>query len=680
MQSSVATPSPAGLVGIGEPPGARVGRMFAALNATNEALLHSSAPDELYQRVCDAAVHGGQFISATMLLAEPGSAWAAVAATTGTKRRHLESRISIDEALPEGRGLVGHAFRSGRPCISERFVDDPRTQPWHALARRKQVAAGAAVPLRRGPQVTGVLLFLSGEAGAFDEEVIGWLERMSANVSHALANFDREHERRRAEAELRESQARFRSLLEISSDWFWERDADFRLLRIEGCSAVGQALDRSAIVGKRLWEFPGVVLDSADFDFFRAVAGRRELFRDFEYAFRDGSGQLRYMSVSGEPAFDAAGAFIGYRGTSRDVTQRRRHDALIALEHAVTRSLAEADSSRNVLKAVMRVVCESEQWETAGYFRVEDAAGTTQLVIGWRTAGTDAAATEYYRQAADSVIAPGGPLSQVVLSGEPVWFADMQQANTTWRERVGRTGERATFSFPVRVDAKVIGVLAFASREIREPDPALLQTVRVIGDQVGQFLQRKQAEQVLRESEARFQHLATHDSLTGLPNRGMFSELLSRAIQTAARYQRRFALLFIDLDRFKHVNDTLGHAAGDALLQAMALRLQGCLRSSDVVARLGGDEFVALVQQPGDLDETAAVARKLLDAAAQPIPLASGECRVSSSIGIALYPADAGDEQLLMQKADHAMYLAKQDGRNNFRFHSQAAVADAVRD
>jgi diguanylate cyclase (GGDEF)-like protein/PAS domain S-box-containing protein len=775
----------------GELSSARLGRMFAALSASNEALLRASSPEALYQQVCDAAVYGGKFLSATVLLSEPASVWAAVAATTGAKRTQLQARIAIDESIPEGRGLVGQAFRTGVSCTSNHYLDDPRMQPWHELARQKQVASAAAVPLHDGARVAGVLLFLAGELDAFDDEVVGWLERMSANVTHALASFEREQERQRSESALRESQARFRSLVELSADWFWACDAEFRLLGFEGRVMDESYQDRSAILGKRLWEFPGVVAESADFEGLRALTQRRESFRDFEYAFRDRQGQLRYTSVSGEPALDGAGVFVGHHGTWRDVTQRKRSEALVALEHAVTRSLAGADSSRTVLQAVMRVVCESEQWDTAGYFRVEDEAGTTRLVIGWRLAGTDAATTEYYKGAAHAVIPPGGLLSKVVRSGKPMWFANLLEVDTTWRQRVERTGEKATFSFPVLVDAKVIGVLAFSSREIREPDERLLQTVRVIGEQVGQFMQRKQAEQEMRASEARFraltdlssdwyweigpdfcftriegrhveggeslasesvlgkrrwetkldiedpggwdahhallqaqqpfrdvvmvraspggaqrylsvsgepmydhkrvfqgyrgigrditghklaqnriQHLATHDGLTGLPNRVMFSELLGLAIQAGERYEHGFAVLFIDLDGFKHINDTLGHAAGDALLKEVSLRLSGCLRSNDVVARLGGDEFIVLVQQVGGPDEAARVARKILDAVARPMQTAARECRVTASIGISVYPSDARDEQSLMRTADMAMYLAKQDGKNKFQFHS----------
>jgi diguanylate cyclase (GGDEF)-like protein/PAS domain S-box-containing protein len=195
---------------------------------------------------------------------------------------------------------------------------------------------------------------------------------------------------------------------------------------------------------------------------------------------------------------------------------------------------------------------------------------------------------------------------------------------------------------------------------IRDPSG---RAVRMIGA-MADITARKRAEE-------RIQYLGTHDGLTSLPNRVMFSQLLNLAIPHARRHNRSFAVMFIDLDRFKIINDTLGHEAGDKLLQETAARFAGCLRASDVVARLGGDEFVVLVQEVSEAEQVAAVARKLLSAAIKPIVLLGQECRVTASIGICMYPADAADEQSLMKNADIAMYLAKEQGKNNFQFYSE---------
>jgi diguanylate cyclase (GGDEF)-like protein len=170
----------------------------------------------------------------------------------------------------------------------------------------------------------------------------------------------------------------------------------------------------------------------------------------------------------------------------------------------------------------------------------------------------------------------------------------------------------------------------------------------------------------------RSEHLAHYDSLTKLPNRRMFSTLLERSIDHARRYKKELAVLFIDLDRFKNINDTLGHGAGDMLLNEIAQRLKSCLRSSDTVARLGGDEFVILLPEVSRASDVATVAQNILSTIFKPIILLGQEFRITASMGISLYPACGEDEQSLMKTADVAMYRAKEEGKNTFKFFSEA--------
>ena len=181
-----------------------------------------------------------------------------------------------------------------------------------------------------------------------------------------------------------------------------------------------------------------------------------------------------------------------------------------------------------------------------------------------------------------------------------------------------------------------------------------------------------------KRAEARVQYLATHDELTGLPNRAMFAQLLSHSIEVARRETRQFAVLFIDLDRFKIINDSLGHEAGDELLKEMGARIRRCLRTSDVVARLGGDEFVVLVDGLDDASEASVVARNILHALLKPAEIMGQECRITASIGISSYPKDADDPRTLMKSADMAMYLAKEEGKNNFQFYSEETASMSV--
>src|SRR6266571_2474279 len=397
---------------------------------------------------------------------------------------------------------------------------------------------------------------------------------------------------------------------------------------------------------------------------------------------------------------------------ARDITERKLAEQLLKLEHTVARHLADAENLQAGLKAAIRAVCENEGWECGRYLRVDEKAGVLRSGEVWSV--PDARIERYLEESRAVVYGLGvGLVGLVWQSGQPLWVPDTSKDTRTMRKNLAREiGLHGAIFFPVASEGKAIGVLAFNSREVREPDERLLQAVRMIGSQIGQFVQRKQAEEVLRESEERFrsltqlssdmyweqdeqfrftsmsgtgsqrvnlktfptigkkrweqnytnmtadawaehiatleahkpfremelcrpdesgkkvwisiagepvfdssgafkgyrgvgkdiserkqdeeriQFLANHDALTSLPKRAMFSEVLNLAIQNARRYERNFAVLFIDLDRFKNINDTLGHEAGDKLLQEMGSRLTQTVRSSDVVARLGGDEFV----------------------------------------------------------------------------------------
>jgi len=488
-------------------------------------------------------------------------------------------------------------------------------------------------------------------------------------------------------------------------------------------------------------------------------------------------------------------------GAWRDITTRKRAEQVLSLEHTVTRCLADAESASEALSAAIQAICETEGWEYGQYWRLDENADVLRSDGFWITPSADVAIRRFFEKSRDVVFHRGvGLMGRVWESGEPIWVADISTDSRVLRKEIVReTGLRGSFRFPVTWRGKTIGVFDFTSRQVREPDARMLQATRVIGSQIGQFLQRQRAEEVLRESEARFrfltelssdwhwaqdlhhrfteisgrvlettgrkaeeflgkalwdpffgiqlseeewakyragldahepirdfaykqvlrdgstayysvscrpfnddrghfagyrgvgrditeqkraeariQYLATHDDLTGLPNRPMFSQLLNLAIPSARRYERKFAVLFVDLDRFKIVNDTLGHEAGDTLLKEISRRLKANLRSGDVVARVGGDEFAVLVPEVDDASQVATVARQILSIAIKPMLILGHECRVTASVGISMYPADAQDEESLMKNADLAMYLAKEEGKNNFQFYSKGITSRSL--
>lgn len=181
-----------------------------------------------------------------------------------------------------------------------------------------------------------------------------------------------------------------------------------------------------------------------------------------------------------------------------------------------------------------------------------------------------------------------------------------------------------------------------------------------------------------REAEAKLEFLANHDALTGLPNRVLLNDRLRQTINIAHRHGTRVGVLFLDLDRFKVVNDSLGHAVGDRLLQHVAQRLRSCLRAGDTVSRLGGDEFVVILNEIGEPEQAGRVAEKILAQIAQPLMLEERELHISLSLGIALFPDDGSDADTLLRHADLAMYLAKEAGRSDYRFFTADLNARAL--
>ncbi len=183
----------------------------------------------------------------------------------------------------------------------------------------------------------------------------------------------------------------------------------------------------------------------------------------------------------------------------------------------------------------------------------------------------------------------------------------------------------------------------------------------------------------LESANRQLRYLATHDALTGLPNRVLLEDRLSQAIVRSERDARPFAVMLLDLDRFKLINDSFGHRAGDELLKEVARRLNGIVRSADTVARLGGDEFVLVLGDTADRAEIDAIARRVVEALEHPVMIADVSVHASPSIGIAFYPQDAGTAEAVVAHADAAMYVAKQRGRGNVQYF-EAAMAGVMQD
>ncbi|MEK6245829.1 MAG: EAL domain-containing protein [Pseudomonadota bacterium] len=370
----------------------------------------------------------------------------------------------------------------------------------------------------------------------------------------------------------------------------------------------------------------------------------------------------------------ADGGVAGLIGTIIDITERKHAERRQAMEHAVTQVLAKAETLTEAAPRIIQTICETLGWACGAHWRWDEEAQVLRCAETWHVDAVEVAdfitatfttineAPAWHGEAPRTTT--GGLVRRVWIDGAPVWFSDVTRVSGFRRgPDAAKAGLHCAFGFPIMAGTQPLGVMEFFSRKIAQPDEALLQVVRAIGSQIGQFVVRNQAEERVR-------HLAHFDELTGLPNRSLFNQRLSHALARARRADEPLAILFIDLDRFKNINDTLGHEAGDRALKEIAQRLRGCLREVDTVSRLGGDEFVVLIEGPPRPADVAEVAQKILTAVARPVLLEAQEFHLTASIGISTCPGDSNDLQGLMKNADIAMYRAKEQGKNNFQFYS----------
>jgi diguanylate cyclase (GGDEF)-like protein/PAS domain S-box-containing protein len=423
---------------------------------------------------------------------------------------------------------------------------------------------------------------------------------------------------------LRESEARFRGLTEMSSDFYWETDVEHRLAARTPTDKTFTVSGRGVRIGERRWEIPYVSPDEAGWRAHRADLDARRPFRDVEISRPAADGIERYISLSGDPMFEASGAFKGYRGVGTDVTARKRAEE--ALRESAQQLRVFADNSPAM----------SVSWDE-----------------NLRCRFASKSYTEFYGVTSEDIL--GKHLREI--SGEEIYrdveshFAQVLQGQPVTFQRIRKSPDGESHHLEVKLlphigdQGKVLGCFAVTT-DITEH----------------------------KRAEERIQRVAHHDSLTGLPNRLLFNDRLGQAISLAKRGSLGLALLYLDLDKFKPVNDLLGHAAGDELLKEVATRMRRQVRESDTVARVGGDEFTVILLGVIRREEAETVAKKIIAALAESFRLGNQKQSVDIgiSIGIALYPSDARDADALVKAADGAMYRAKQ-GASSYRFSAASA-------
>jgi len=429
--------------------------------------------------------------------------------------------------------------------------------------------------------------------------------------------------RREAEARLKRSEAMYRNLVETSNDLIWASDADGNWSYLNAAASRRiYGFEPAELLGRPMRErLAPEVMDRDIAVFERVLAG--ESVQDYETRHLRRDGTHVDLSFNAIPLRDMRGNTVGTTGTARDITDQRR--VAVALHESVEKLRLAADAA------------DLYYWE-------------------WDIN-------------ADAVLWGRNPTGLIGLPDEPstTWPELRALVHPEDRERYDAAGRRAIESgdgyrceFRIVTPAGETRWIASEGKLMRGRDGTSRRMLGASRD----ITQAKR-----QEEEVRF--LAYHDTLTGLPNRRLLDDRLKQAVYLAQRRDSRVGVMLVDLDDFKLVNDSLGHRAGDSVLREVARRLGGCVRKADTVARQGGDEFVVVIPDLALEADCQVVAEKILRALEPPCMVDGREFRIGASIGISVFPADAGDGEALLRNADVAMYRAKQLGRNNYRFYSR---------
>lgn len=428
---------------------------------------------------------------------------------------------------------------------------------------------------------------------------------------------------------LRQSEKRHRRIIDTTAEGFAEVDGDGRLVAVNDALCRTLGYQREEVIGR-------CILDFAEGQGRRVLAQQLALRADveqrrYEVPLATKGGGFVLMRINSTSWFDHDDGRVRSFGLMTDITAEKQMEENQRLAAAILNAVRDGIMVTDLERRILQV---NPAFTLITGYTVDEVVGQSPSLLASGRHGLD-----FY----DNVWRTIGEMGY--------WQGDLWN-----RRKDGALFVSATTIVPIRDDSGRI-----------------THFVDVLHD----ITNRK-------EDEERAWHLANYDALTGLPNRLLLHDRLSQAVGRAQRSGGRFAMLYVDLDGFKPVNDRFGHAAGDELLQAAARRLQGCVRGSDTVARLGGDEFVVVLPDTAERTVADTVARKILGELNAPYRLAVGEATITASIGVALFPLDGHNGDKLLAAADSAMYRAKSAGKNRIAFAGDLtagggpARADAV--
>ncbi|PKM44670.1 MAG: hypothetical protein CVV05_08920 [Gammaproteobacteria bacterium HGW-Gammaproteobacteria-1] len=598
----------------------RLSAFYATLSHTNTAIVRSATLAELLPRICAIAVENSGLKGAWIGFVDPATQLIRPLADNGMPAAYLaDLHISLDPSVPQGQGPTATAIRQGDHYLCNDFLNNPQTVAWHERARAAGFLASAAFPLRQQGQVVGALNLYAGEKNLFSDDLVRLLDEMALDISFALDNFLREEQRRQAEETLARRSHELR-----------ERVKELRCL-----------LDASEVMARH---------ELTEDEMLRHIAAHIPpalQYPDMAWARIELEGS-EYTSV-GDPSGTSISAPImqqdrrigtveaGYRTPSTSV----RTDIFLPEEQTLLAMLADQIGHVHARRQA------DEQLRMAAL--VFD--NSRELIVitdaDAHIVSVNRAFTKVTGYGADEVI---GQHIRAIKSGrqEQPFYEEL------WRS-VTETGYWQGELWNRRKSGELYPALASISA-VHDAQGKVSCYISVSTD----ITEYKQAEDRIR-------YLAYYDPLTELPNRTLLRDRAEQALNQAERARAEAALLFLDLDHFKTINDSLGHLSGDALLQEVTQRIHAALRHTDTVGRLGGDEFL-IVLSGSNAASAALVAHNLISRISQPIVTGGHTLTVTASIGIALYPTDGRDFDELHKNADIAMYKAKELGRNRYHF------------
>lgn len=597
----------------------RLSEFYATLSSTNTAIVRSASLDELLPCICAIAVQNNGIKAAWIGFVDDAQRIRPVA-HTGMPQDYLANlNISLDPSLPQGQGPTASAIRNGEHYLCNDFLHDPHTAAWHDRARSAGFLASAAFPLRRADKVIGSLNLYAGEAHLFTEDLVHLLDEMALDISFALDNFLREEQRQQAEEalarrshELNERVKELRCLLDAS-----EIMAQQQLTLEEMLQQIVARLPPAMQHSERAW-------------------ARLTL-----------TGQV--FSAGNIMPGPTRAAPILYQGRNIGLVEAG-YPAQVDAD-AATLFLQEEQALLNMLAEQIGRLYSQKQADEQLHLAALVFDNSRELIVitdaNLHVISVNRAFTKVTGYTPAEVV---GQHIRHIKSGrqDQPFYEVMWQAITEVGYWQGELWNR-------RKNGELYPALASVSA-VHDAQGKITKYISVSTD-ITEF----------KQAEDRIRYLAYYDPLTELPNRTLLRDRAEQALSKAAREHTEAALLFLDLDHFKTINDTLGHLSGDMLLQEATQRIRAALRHTDSVGRLGGDEFLIVLGR-GDATSAAHVAHNLITRLAQPFSINDHNLIITASIGIALYPRDGNDFDELHKNADIAMYKAKELGRNRYHF------------